>query len=208
MLRPSSGEVAVDGVELTDDTVRADPSRVGLVFQDPDDQLFMTTRLRRRRVRAAQHGAAAAEVDARVHEALHAVGLADEPTRPAQHLSFGQRKRAALADRARRWTRACSCSTSRRATSTRERGAQDDRAAARPARRRCSSPRTTWTSRGELCDRAVVLDGGRVVADGPATELLTDEALLHGARPRAARATAWRPEAARCYDRRMSKTDA
>ena len=85
------------------------------------------------------------EVDRRVHEALHAVGLAEAASRPGQHLSFGQRKRVALAtvlvDVAGR-------ARARRADEQpRPAGAApDDRAARRARRARCSSRRTTWTS--------------------------------------------------------------
>ena len=71
--------------------------RVGIVFQDPDDQLFMPS------VRAdvafgpLNMGLSRTDVKERVSSALEAVGMNDHATRPPHHLSFGQRRRVAVA---------------------------------------------------------------------------------------------------------------
>lgn len=180
ILRPAEGRVAVDGLVIEDSTVRRVRALVGMVFQDPDDQLFMTTLADDVAFGPLNMGLTRAESDARVHEALHAVGLAQETSRPAQHLSFGQRKRAALATvlamrpsvlvldeptsnldpRARR--EMIALLTSLDATKI---VATHDMDLAR-----------------RLCTRAVIMDGGCVVADRPTAELMADAALLeaHG----------------------------
>jgi cobalt transport protein ATP-binding subunit len=180
ILRPTSGRVTVGGVEIDDSTVREVRGRVGMVFQDPDDQLFMTTLGDDVAFGPLNMGLSREEADRRVHEALHAVGLADETSRPAQHLSFGQRKRAAIATvlamgpsvlvldeptsnldpRARREMIALLSSL----TATKIVATHDMDLALR------------------LCGRAVIVDGGTIVADGPAAELMANVALLetHG----------------------------
>jgi cobalt/nickel transport system ATP-binding protein len=71
--------------------------RVGLVFQDPDDQLFMPTV--REDVAFGPHnlGMRGDELDERVVEALDAVGMSQSIDRAPHHLSFGERRRVAVA---------------------------------------------------------------------------------------------------------------
>ena len=76
-----------------------------------------------------------------------------------------------------RCARACSCSTSRRRASTRARAASCSTCSPTSTARCWSSP-TTSPFAGELCERAVILSAGRIVADGPCRELLADAALL------------------------------
>src|SRR5690606_38489640 len=91
------GEVRVGGLTVAKDTLREIRRRVGLVFQDPDDQLFMP------RVRddvafgPANYGVRGEELRERVDAALAAVGMADAADRVPHHLSYGQRRRVAIA---------------------------------------------------------------------------------------------------------------
>src|SRR5215207_3099187 len=66
---------------------------VGIVFQDPDDQLFMPTMRDDVAFGPANLGLRGPELEARVKAALAAVGMADVGHRPPHHLSFGQRRR-------------------------------------------------------------------------------------------------------------------
>jgi cobalt/nickel transport system ATP-binding protein len=180
VLRPTAGEVVVDGVTLSDATVREIRAKVGLVFQDPDDQLFMTTVLDDVAFGPLNMGLAREEVDRRVHEALHAVGLADVAGRAGQHLSFGQRKRIALAT--------VLSMTPRVLVLDEPTSNLDPRARRRMVEllRELDATLVVATHdmdlAAELCDRAVVVDAGKVAADGPAAELLADGELLaaHG----------------------------
>ncbi|MEN6429844.1 MAG: ATP-binding cassette domain-containing protein, partial [Coriobacteriales bacterium] len=153
---------------------------VGLVFQDPDDQLFMTTVYDDVAFGPMNAGSTPEETDHRVHQALHAVGLAEVASKSGHHLSFGQRKRIALATvlamqpdvlvldeptsnldpRARRhMVELLSTLMSTLVVATHDMD-------------------LAWS----LCDRAVVIDHGAVVADGPAHAILRDEVLMaeHG----------------------------
>ena len=67
------------------------------MFQDPDDQLFMATARDDVAFGPANFGIKGSELDDRVHAALQAVGMAQHADRAPHHLSFGQRRRVALA---------------------------------------------------------------------------------------------------------------
>ncbi len=180
VLRASRGSVTVGTVPLRDDTVRQIRAKVGLVFQDPDDQLFMTTVYDDVAFGPLNMGLAPAEVDERVHSALHAVGLPEVASKPGQHLSFGQRKRIALAT---------VLSMRPEILVLDEPTSNLDPRARREMLELLGSQDTTMLVATHdmdlawrLCTRAVILDEGRVVADGTAGEILADEALLlaHG----------------------------
>ena len=72
-------------------------SKVGIVFQDPDDQLFMPTVREDVAFGPINMGVTGAELEAQVMQALELVGMADYADRPPHHLSFGQRRRVAVA---------------------------------------------------------------------------------------------------------------
>ncbi|MDO5711994.1 MAG: ATP-binding cassette domain-containing protein [Micrococcales bacterium] len=98
-LRPVAGEVAVGGTAMRHDRrgLAAHRRLVQLVLQDPDDQLFSADVYRDVSFGPLNLGLSAAEAAARVDEALELLGIADLARRPTHQLSFGQRKRAAIA---------------------------------------------------------------------------------------------------------------
>ena len=89
--------MSIHGSPVGKSTLREVRRRVGLVFQDPDDQLFMPTVRDDVAFGPRNLGLSAEEVDARVEEALTAVGMLDVADRPPHHLSFGQKRRVAVA---------------------------------------------------------------------------------------------------------------
>ncbi|MFP5068714.1 energy-coupling factor ABC transporter ATP-binding protein [Pseudonocardia nantongensis] len=99
LLVPRDGEVLLDGVPL--DRRRRGLARLResaqLVLQDPDDQLFAADVAQDVSFGPLNLGLDPAEVDRRVAGALAAVGVADLADRPTHLLSFGQRKRVAIA---------------------------------------------------------------------------------------------------------------
>ncbi len=84
ILRPQRGRVEIDGMPVDGDRRRLAEvrRRVGLVFQDPDDQLFMPTVRQDVAFGPANLGLGGAELDGRVAEALAAVGMAGAGDRP------------------------------------------------------------------------------------------------------------------------------
>ncbi|MEO3976191.1 ABC transporter ATP-binding protein [Streptomyces sp. CAU 1734] len=91
------GTVAVAGLPVVREHLAEIRRRVGIVFQDPDDQLFMPTVREDVAFGPAAAGVRGAELDGRVERALARVGMAGYADRPPHHLSFGQRRRVAVA---------------------------------------------------------------------------------------------------------------
>lgn len=180
IIMPTEGSVEIEGISLAEETTVDIRRRVGLVFQDPDDQLFMTTVYDDVAFGPLNMGLSDDEVSALTHQALHDVGLAEVASKSGQHLSFGQKKRVALAT-------VLSMSPGilvlDEPTSN-----LDPRAKARMVSLLEALDVTmlvathdmdvAWT----LCDRAIVVDSGTVVADGPRDEIMRDVDLLeaHG----------------------------
>jgi len=98
-LRPSSGQLRLDGapVGYGRDALIAWRRRVGLVLQDADDQLFAASVAEDVSFGPLNLGLSESEARARVAEALATMDIADLAQRPTHMLSFGQKKRAAIA---------------------------------------------------------------------------------------------------------------
>ncbi|SHJ82420.1 ATP-binding cassette domain-containing protein [Desulfofundulus thermosubterraneus] len=94
---PQRGKVRVMGQEVNARTAREIKSRVGLVFQDPDDQVFSSTVGEDVAFGPVNMGLSATEVERRVQEALAAVQMEAYRDKPPYHLSYGQKKRVAIA---------------------------------------------------------------------------------------------------------------
>lgn len=98
-LKPQTGEIRMDGAVMTHGraALAAWRRRVGLVLQEPDDQLFAPSVFEDVSFGPLNLGLSAEETRARVDEALTALRIADLADRPTHMLSFGQKKRAAIA---------------------------------------------------------------------------------------------------------------
>jgi cobalt/nickel transport system ATP-binding protein len=174
-------QASVGGLDPADPAQRKKlPATVGVVFQNPDDQLFSPTVAEDVAFGPLNLGATPQEASARVEESLKAVGLSECGDRVPFQLSGGEKRRAALAGVL----------------------------AMRPAVLLLDEPSMFLDPRGrrdligiirqlpgtkliathdldlvlDLCPRVIVLDGGRVAADGPAAELLANPELMdrHG----------------------------
>ncbi len=96
-LLDGDGNLEVDGMALSKATVRTIRQKVGLVFQNPDDQLFCPTVFEDVAFGPRNMGLPDTEVERRVHGSLLAVGLDGFERRNPAHLSIGEKKRAAIA---------------------------------------------------------------------------------------------------------------
>ncbi len=97
LLMASEGEVNVGDVPIQKSTLALVHQSVGIVFQNPDDQLFMPTVEEDVAFGPLNMGLPKAEVDRRVGQALDQVGMLDLRTRPPFALSGGQKRRVAIA---------------------------------------------------------------------------------------------------------------
>jgi len=96
ILQPQRGHVRVLGMNLRKKTKEV-RSKVGLVFQNPDDQMFMPTVFEDVAFGPVNMGLSEWEVKMRVRKALKAVGLERFENRSSHHLSYGEKKRVAIA---------------------------------------------------------------------------------------------------------------
>ncbi|CAM5315943.1 ABC transporter ATP-binding protein OS=Streptomyces violarus OX=67380 GN=FHS41_006783 PE=3 SV=1 [Streptomyces violarus] len=97
ILTGGTGTVKVAGLPVGKQHMAEIRRRVGIVFQDPDDQLFMPTVREDVAFGPAAAGLKGPELEKRVDRALERVGMAEFKDRPPHHLSFGQRRRVAVA---------------------------------------------------------------------------------------------------------------
>ncbi|GAA4537871.1 energy-coupling factor ABC transporter ATP-binding protein [Pseudonocardia xishanensis] len=176
ILAPGAGSVEIAGLSVSRKTVQEIRRRVGIVFQDPDDQLFMPTVREDVAFGPANFGVTGDALAARVHEALAAVGMQEQADRSPLHLSGGQRRRVALAT-------VLACDPEILVLD--EPSSNLDPVARRElAEVLLGLGRTMLMVTHDLpyalqlCPRSVILDDGIVVADGPTRELLADGELL------------------------------
>ncbi|HVU86878.1 MAG TPA: ABC transporter ATP-binding protein [Pirellulales bacterium] len=172
--------VRIEGLDVNHAHLPQIRRAVGLLFQDPDDQLFGTTVREDVAFGPLNLGLAAEEVRRRVDEALAVVGLSALADRVPHHLSMGERKRACLAG-------IIACEPKLLALD--EPTANLDPRARRQLMRllgelSCAKLIASHDLEMilDICPRVILLDEGRVCADGPTAEILRDEALLeaHG----------------------------
>ena len=97
LLEAQAGTVIYKGQPLRGEHLRRARLEVGLLFQDPDDQLFCNTLLEDVAFGPGNQGLSAEQCAQRARDALAQVGLADLAYKPSHHLSYGQKKRGALA---------------------------------------------------------------------------------------------------------------
>ncbi|HSI99928.1 MAG TPA: ABC transporter ATP-binding protein [Patescibacteria group bacterium] len=177
---PAHGSVRIGGVTVERRSLGSIRAEVGLVFQDPDDQLFSPTVRDDIAFGPLHMGLPEDEIHDRVERALAAVGMAGFERRLPHRLSLGQRKRVAMAT-------VLSMNPSVLVFDEPSAGL-DPRGRRELIRLLRELPQTMLVAThdmrlvAEVLPRTVVMDDGRVVADGPTDQILADTALLeaHG----------------------------
>ena len=177
------GQVRVAG-ELVDsksaESIKSIRHKVGIVFQDPDDQLFMPTVGQDVAFGPYNAGLRGLELEKAVKEALELVGMSEFIDRPPHHLSFGQRRRVAVAT---------VLAMKPEILVMDEPSSNLDPAARRELAEVITSLDVTLLMvthdlpfAYELCQRAVILSAGVVAADDEISSVLANKQLLNAHR--------------------------
>jgi cobalt/nickel transport system ATP-binding protein len=176
ILTAGAGSVAVSGLPVAKRNLAEVRRRVGVVFQDPDDQLFMGTVHDDVAFGPANLGVTGVALERRVREALDKVGMADFVDRPPHHLSFGQRRRVAVAT---------VLAMEPEILVLDEPSSNLDPASRRELAEILAGLDVTVLMVThdlpyalQLCSRSVILSDGVIVADGTTYDVLTDDALM------------------------------
>ena len=174
------GRVSIAGMNVDRSTLRRVRAEVGLVFQDPDDQLFSPTVFDDVAFGPLHMGVPEAEIHDRVERALAAVGMAGFERRTPHRMSLGQRKRVALAT-------VLSMDPTvlvfdEPSAGLDPRGRRELIGLLKGLTQTLLVSTHDMRLVAEVFPRVVVMDAGRIVADGATQQVLADDALLeaHG----------------------------
>lgn len=175
-----SGKVEIMGLEITDKNLDFIRNKVGLVFQDPEDQLFMPTVFDDVAFGPINMEKALEEVTATVSEALEEVDMLESINRVSHHLSFGEKKRISLAT---------VLSMNPEILVLDEPSSNLDPKSRRHLMEVIRGIRVTKIISGhdlelilDICNKVVVLDKGKIAAHGGTKEILSNKSLMesHG----------------------------
>jgi cobalt/nickel transport system ATP-binding protein len=174
------GAVKINGEPVAAGNLETIRRQVGLVFQDPDDQLFCPTVAEDVAFGPRQLGWSEAEIAERVKKSLAQVGLTGFEHRATHHLSHGEKRRACLAGVLA--SEPAVLVLDEPTSDLDPRGRREFKAVLRllPATKLIATHDLELAV--EICARTIILDHGQIIADGRTVELLSDEKLMlaHG----------------------------
>jgi len=171
-----TGDLRILGLEPRGKDLRTIRSKVGIVFQDPEDQLFLTSVAHDVAFGPTNMGLDAGEVARRVKEALAAVGMEGCEGLAAHRLSSGEKKRIATATVLAMRPEVLVLDEPTANLDPKARRRLIDILAGLSVTKIIATHDLPVAY--ELCDRALLLDQGTIVADGAAETVLLDETLL------------------------------
>lgn len=173
---PRTGKISVDGIEINKKNMEAIRKKVGLIFQNPDDQLFMPTLYDDVAFGPLQRGMNGGELDTKVRKAISDRGLDGLENKFPGHLSGGQKRLAALAG---------VLVMTPEVLVLDEPSSNLDPKSRRNLINQLNKLDNTRLVVGhdlemviDICDRVFVLNAGKIVADGAPSEVLADAALM------------------------------
>lgn len=176
ILRSENGEIRVMDMNMNDKNLKKIRTKVGLVFQDPDDQLFSPTVFDDVAFGPTNMGLSMEEVKERVKKALEQVGMLGYEDRSPHHLSFGEKKRISIAT---------VLSMQPKILVLDEPTSNIDPGARKGLIELLKGFETTKIiashdieAIAEVCDRAIVLYDGEIITNGNIEEILTNVELL------------------------------
>jgi len=177
VLKPAAGTISLFGKPVSPGEFHPE---VGLVFQNPDDQLFTPSVSDDVAFGPSNMGLSREEITARIEEALSIAGVTDLADRPPHHLSGGEKRMVSIAS-------VLSMRPELMIYDEPSAGL-DLRARRRLIRFLQSAPEATLIASHDLelilevCDRTILIDEGEIVANGNSREIMCDGALMeaHG----------------------------
>ena len=176
LLTPEHGSVDIGGVPVTKATLPDIRRTVGMVFQDPDDQLFMPTVAEDVGFGPLNLGLAPEEVTDRVHAALARVAAEHLAERPPYRLSGGEKRVVAIATVLAMEPKVLVMDEPSSGLDPRARRRLIDLLEGFEHTRLVATHDLDLAA--TLCERTIVLGRGRVLADRPTTDVFRDDALL------------------------------
>jgi len=180
IIQSTHGSVTILGTPLNKKNLKWVRSKVGLVFQNPDDQLFSPTVFDDVAFGPINMGFTPEEIDRRVTRALGSVGMTGYKKRSPHHLSIGEKKRISIATVLAMDPEILVIDEPISNLDPRAKWAFIELLRELPMTKVITSHDLDIVE--SLCERTVILDGGRIVADGPTQTILSDTDLLrkHG----------------------------
>jgi cobalt/nickel transport system ATP-binding protein len=174
------GAIKVCGLDVNPDNLKRVRAQVGLVFQTPDDQLFSPTVFDDVAFGPLYQGFSESEVQLRVDQALAAVDMSAYKDRVSHHLSAGEKKRIAIATVLSMQPEVLVLDEPTAGLDPRSRRGLINLLRDLPLTMLVSTHDILMVR--ELFPRMVIMDQGRIVADGPTKTIMEDAALLeaHG----------------------------
>jgi len=174
------GEIHICGNELTEDSLKQIRAAVGLVFQDPDDQLFSQSVFEDVAFGPLYMDLPKEGVAQKVKQALEAVGMAGSEGRVPHHLSEGEKKRVAIATVLSMDPEVLVLDEPTAGLDPRGRRGLIQLLRGLPQTMLVATHDMRMVA--DLFDRTVIIDEGKVVADGPTPQILAEHHLLelHG----------------------------
>jgi len=170
------GRLKITGLEPNKKNLKIIRSLVGMVFQDPDDQLFLTTVFDDVAFGPINQGLGQNEVIGRVKNALELVDMLWSTNKSAHHLSFGQKKRVALATVLSMSPEILVLDEPTSNLDPKSRKSLESLLLSLEHTMIIATHNLDFAWR--VCDRSVILSKGKIVADGPTKDILLNEALL------------------------------
>jgi len=175
-LLPYEGEIYIQGELLGKSNARIMRRRIGVVFQDPDDQLFMPVLEEDVAFGPINLGLDKPEVERRVQAALGHVNLLDKRSRPPHHLSYGEKRRAAIATALALEPEILLLDEPTSNLDPATRGELIRYLQTLPATKIVATHDLDLAA--ALCSRCAVISAGRLVREGDTGEVLDDQELL------------------------------
>ena len=176
VMTPNAGEICVDGIKIRKETINEIRRKIGMVFQNPDDQLFMPMIYDDVAFGPRNFGLSEAEVAAKVEAALKALSIEHLRDRSPLKLSGGEKRAAAIATVLSMEPTALLFDEPTAFLDPKSRRNLISVLSRLDQSKLIATHDLTFAE--EACSRAIILEKGRIFADGAPRALLRDDKLM------------------------------